>query len=207
MEKPKPGPASILEPRVQIEALIPLYQGIKHYRDGDLPAALSSFWKAERLDDKFVEAIEWEARCYEAMNLPIFADAVRRYARECLVGRGVSVPSRNIPTDGITFLGIQGSEKQPLQEMKAVDVLVRMAPGKIVLPSDLASYRNEYDSIVGGSDNGWLTAPGFLTRWSLRASPKQGDGEKLEWTLFDTLSGSIRSTATTTSDVKIGAAP
>lgn len=202
LEKPRPGPASILEPRVQIEALIPLYQGIKHYRDGDLPAALSAFWKAEQLDDKFVEAIEWEARCYEVMNLPIFADAVRRYARECLVGRGVSVPSRNIPADGITFLGIQGTEDQHLLEMRAVDELVRIAPRKIVLPDELASYRNEYDSIVGGSDKAWLTAPGFLTRWSLRASPKQGDRRKLEWTLFDTLSGTIRSSTTTTIDAK-----
>jgi hypothetical protein len=198
----KPSPTSILEPRVQIEALTPLYEGIKHYRDGDLPAALSSFWEAERLDDKFVEAIEWEARCYDALKLPIFADAVRRYASECLVGRGVSVPSSNIPTDGITFLGIQGSESQPLQEMKAVDALVRLAPGKIVLPSDLASYRNEYDSIVGGSDKAWLTAPGFLTRWSLRATPKLADARKLEWTLFDTLSGTICSTATTSYDPK-----
>jgi tetratricopeptide (TPR) repeat protein/predicted esterase len=200
LEKPKPGPASILEPRVQIEALIPLYQGIKHYRDGDLPAALSFFWKAERLDDKFVEAIAWEARCYEAMNLPIFADAVRRYARECLVGRGVSVPTSNIPTDGITFLGVQSSEEQPLREMKTVDALVDIAPGKIVLPDELASYRQEYDSIVGGSDKAWLTAPGFLTRWSLRASPQPSDPKKLEWTLFDTLSGTIRSTATTSSE-------
>jgi hypothetical protein len=195
----KASPASILEPRVQIEALIPLYEGIKHYRDGNLPVALSSFWKAELLDDKFVQAIEWEARCYAAMNLPIFADAVRRYARECLVGRGVSVPSSNIPADGITFLGIQDSKDQPLTEMKAVDALARIAPGKIVLPDDLASYRQEYDSIVGGSDNAWLRAPGFLTRWSLRVSPKQDDKGKLEWTLFDTLSGTIRSTATTTS--------
>jgi len=187
---------------VQIETLVPLYQGIRHFRDGDLPAALASFWKAERLDDKFVEAIEWEARCFEAMNLPIFADAVRRYARECLVGRGVSVPSSNIPTDGITFLGIQGCEDQPLKEMKAVNDLVRIAPGKIVLPEELAAYRQEYDSIVGGSDNAWLTAPGFLTRWSMRATPKLDDGGKLEWTLFDTLRGTIRSSATTMSDPK-----
>jgi hypothetical protein len=198
----KPSAASILEPRVQIETLVPLYQGIRHFRDGDLPSALASFWKAERLDDKFVEAIEWEAWCYEAMNLPIFADAVRRYARECLVGRGVSAPSSNIPTDGITFLGIQGSEEHPLREMKAVDALVSIAPGKIVLPDALAAYRNEYDSIVGGSDKAWLYAPGFLSRWSLRASPKQGEGEKLEWTLFDTLSSTIRSTATTSNDAK-----
>jgi predicted esterase len=193
----KTSPASILEPRVQIEALAPLYQGIKLYRDGELAVAIASFWKAERLDDKFVEAIEWEARCYEAMNLPIFADAVRRYARECLVGRGVSVPTSNIPADGITFLGIQASEEQPLREMKAVDALVDIAPGKIVLPDELAAYRQEYDSIVGGSDKAWLTAPGFLTRWSLRATPHPSDPKKLEWTLFDTLSGTIRSTATT----------
>jgi hypothetical protein len=196
----KPSPASILEPRVQIEALIPLYEGIRRFRDGDLPLALTSFWKAEQFDDKFVEAIEWEARCYEAMNLPIFADAVRRYARECLVGRGVSVPSSNIPSDGITFLGIQGEGNTPLKEMKAVDALINIAPGKIVLPDELAAYRQEYDSIVGGSDKAWLSAPGFLTRWSLRASPKQGDEEKLEWTLFDTLSGTIRNTAITSSE-------
>jgi len=196
----KPSAATILEPRVQIETLVPLYQGIRHFRDGDLPDALASFWKAERLDDKFVEAIEWEARCYEAMKLPIFAEAVRRYAKECLVGRGVSVPSSNIPTDGITFLGIQGSEDQVLKEMKAVNALVAIAPRKIVLPDELASYRQEYDSIVGGSDKAWLSAPGFLTRWSLRASPHPTDPKKLKWTLFDTLSGTIRSTATTSSE-------
>jgi hypothetical protein len=174
---------------------VPLYQGIKYFRDGNHQAALLAFWSAERWDDKFVEAIDWEARCYEAMNLPIFADSVRRYAHECLVGHGVSVPSRNIPSDGITFLGIQGEGDQRLLEVKAVDELVRIAPGKIVLPDELASYRNEYDSIVGGSDKAWLTAPGFLTRWSLMASPKTDDQGKFEWTLFDTLSGSIKATA------------
>ena len=187
---------------MQIEALVPLYQGIRHFRDGDLSSALASFWKAEKMDDKFVEAIEWEARCYDALKLPTFADAVRRYARECLVGRGVSVPSCNIPTDGITFLGIQGEEDSPLKQMKAVDALVSIAPGKIVLPDELAAYRNEYDSIVGGSDKAWLSAPGFLTRWSLRASPKQGEEGNLEWTLFDTLTGTIKSRKTTTPDVK-----
>jgi|APCry1669189000_1035189.scaffolds.fasta_scaffold00764_7 hypothetical protein len=193
----KPSPESILEPRVQIEALIPLYQGVKYFRDGDIPSALVSFWRAENLDDKFVEAIEWEARCYEAMNLPVFAASIRRYEHECLVGSGVSVPSKNIPSDGITFLGIQSLDQDRLLEAKAVDTLAAMAPGQIVLPDELASYRNEYDAIVGGSDKAWLTAPSFLTRWSLRASPSPNDPSKWEWTLFDTVSGAIVGTSIT----------
>ena len=196
----KPNPVSILEPRVQIEALVPLYEGIKHFRDGDIYGALLSFWKAQSLDDKFMEAYEWEARCFDALKLPRLGEAIRRFARECLVGLGVSVPSINIPSDGITFLGIQSETSTPLLEMKAVEKLVKAAPGQIVLPDELSIFRNEYDAVIGGSDKAWLTAPGFLTRWSLRASPSQADRSKLEWTLFDTLSGGIVGTATTEAD-------
>ncbi|AHF94382.1 hypothetical protein OPIT5_13880 [Opitutaceae bacterium TAV5] len=190
------------EPLVQVEALAPLYEGIARFRDGDIRSALRSFWRAQELDDKFQEALEWEARCYDALGLPRLAAALRRYSRECLVGRGISVPSRNVPVDGITFLGIQGAT--PALEMQAVNALIDSAPGRIVLPDHLSAYRHEYDALAGGvtapSAAGWTRAPGFLTRWSLRASfaDDAGGNDDLRWTLFDTLTGRIAATARST---------
>lgn len=187
---PPPPPRRVtLEPFVQVEALVPLYEGVASFRDGDLRGALLSFWRAQELDDKFLEALEWEARCYDALNLSKLAAAVRRYARECLVGRGISVPTRNIPADGIMFLGIQPAAA-PAVEMKAVNALLAAAPGRVVLPENLSAFRDEYDALIGGvgATPGWTRAPGFLTRWSLRGTPAPGG---VRWTLFDTLSGRI----------------
>ena len=187
---PKPSRRNVsFGPIVQVEALLPLYEGIASFRDGDLRVALLSFWRAQELDDKFLEALEWEARCYDALNLPRLGAAMRRYSRECLVGRGISVPTRNLPVDGITFLGIQ-ADVSPAVEMKAVNALLAAAPGRVVLPEHLSVYRAEYDALIGGvaASPGWTRAPGFLTRWSLRGTPAPGG---VLWTLFDTLSGRI----------------
>lgn len=187
---PPPPPQRVsLEPGVQVEALVPLYEGVARFRDGDIRGALSAFWKAQELDDKFQEALAWEARCYDAAGLPRLGEAVRRYSRECLVGRGISTPTRNIPAEGVTFLGIQG-ETSPALEMQAMNALLKAAPGRVVLPEHLALYRDEYDALIGAgkAEPGWARAPGFLTRWSLRGTSSAGG---VRWTLFDTLSGRI----------------
>ncbi|MEO6055006.1 MAG: CsgG/HfaB family protein, partial [Chthoniobacterales bacterium] len=191
----KTASVNLLDPHVQIESLVPFYEGVKYYRDGDVRNALLSFWWAERLDDKFLEAREWEARCYDALGFAKIAAATRRYCQVGLVGRGISPQTRNVPVEAIAFLGVQTEIKNTPLQMKAIDALLRVSPFKIILSNELTPFRDEYDALVGGSPDAWLRAPVLLARWSLRASLSKPD--QLQWTLFDTGTGRIVATRET----------
>ncbi|MDD5348676.1 MAG: tetratricopeptide repeat protein [Chthoniobacteraceae bacterium] len=188
------------EETIQIEALEPFYQGIAKFCAGQYLEASEEFQKAYTSNDKFGDAMLWEARCYDALKLKPLADAERRFVKLGLLGRGTASSGKACPDDAITFLGITGAGGQEERvfaetvEMLAIDRLAREG-SRLQLASHLARLRDEYDVLVG-TDNAqgtrWTETPSFLSSRSLRGElgPANAEGTRgVSWFLVDTLTG------------------
>ena len=181
-------------PEVQIEALGPFYDGLSKFGRGELAGALLSFQDAYDLNDKFTEALYWEARCYDAMGFPRLTKAVRRFAERGTVGRGISAPMPSGAGEGICFWGVNGAQttKSRLLEIESLNALVAVSPAPVLLPEHLAAWREEYDALAGvhmTGGGGWSRAPRFFVRRSLHGLIG-GDGS-IAWSLVDNLSGKV----------------
>ena len=195
------------EETIQIEALEPFYQGIAKYFGGRYLEATGEFQKAYTFNDKFGDAMLWEARCYEALGLKLLANAERRFVKIGLVGRGASSSGKPCAEDAMTFLGVIGAsgldERVAAEsvEMIAIDHLARDQP-RLQLASHLASLRDEYDVLVGTANTRgtrWPQAPSFLSSRSIRGEMTSPDaqGERhITWFLVDNLSGKTLSKRT-----------
>jgi hypothetical protein len=190
-------------PSVQVEALDPFYRGIDLFHQGKKFEATAEFEKAYLMNDKFAEAYLWEARCFDAVGLQPLAEAERRFVVKTLVGRGISLSVRAIPADGITFLGVNGDDAdQPLCRKLEMLLTDAVADGshRILLPRSLATFRDEYDTLVGVRNSRgvtWDEAPGFLTGNTLSGSLRYANGRpELDLGIDDTVSGKRINTVT-----------
>jgi len=77
------------------EALIFFYRGLSAYSAGYPEAAATWFISASRMDKKFVAAVAWEIRAFEAAGFPDMAERVR-------VEKGHSLPELNKSEDAET---------------------------------------------------------------------------------------------------------
>ena len=155
-------------PSRQIEALEPFYRGIALAREGRDLEAIDEFQKAYSLNDKFVEAYLWEAECYERLGLAPLAVAMKAFVDRNMVGKGISSANASAAAEGVTFLGVAGAGGRNLELL----VPEAAAPvfGKLLLPENLATFRDEYDALLGVKNSRgstWAVAPGFLTKETL----------------------------------------
>lgn len=190
-------------PSRQIEALEPFYKGITLVREGRDLEAIDEFQKAYSLNDKFTEAYLWEAACYEKVGLIPLAFALRAYIERDVVGKGISSAEAYTDVDGVTFLGITGA-KAGLRRKLEVLVTETAAPlnGHLLLPENLAAFRDEYDALLGVSNSRgttWADAPSFLTKQTLSGRIEaDGDGQALVLELRNTVSDRLLALARVT---------
>lgn len=188
------------EETIQIEALEPFYQGIAKFFAGQFVEASDAFQKAYTFNDKFGDAMLWEARCYDALGLGPLADAQRRFVKVGLVGRGITGSGKACPGDAITFLGVtsaDGFDERFLAETVEMLAINRLAlnESRLQLASHLAPLRDEYDVLVGTRNTlgtRWTQTPSFFSSRSLRGALGSADGgssRSITWFLVDTLSG------------------
>ncbi len=190
-------PTAPIAPTLQPEVLVPFYQGLAAFQQGRYFDAIDFFQKTRRLNTQFDEAYQWEARCYDALGLNVLGDAERRFVIKKLAEYGDDRPVFARQSEGITFVGLQGENFDPLEirkfEMETIDAVAQRVPGDFQLPSDLARFRDEYDLFVGvGRTDGtnWSSTPNFLTRWSLEGKLERNEkeGTAITWKIIDTLS-------------------
>ncbi len=179
--------------RVNIEALLPFYEGVNLYESGQPLEATIKFQQAYEMNHLFLAAYLWEIRCYEAAGLPEFASAMERWMATGFSGRGVGVGGDVTARDGITFLGVTENQTDASPEavrltLSAIDVL---SGPDLFLPSSLAAIRDEYDLMAGASHGEgarWSRSEGFISRHILCGRLLDGG---CEWVLSDNLSGEI----------------
>ncbi|MFV0336900.1 MAG: hypothetical protein ACK5LK_01475, partial [Chthoniobacterales bacterium] len=177
-------------PTIATEALKPFYRGLALYDAGRYVDATTEFAQAYLINDKFSDALRWEANCYDALDLPQFASALRRFAKTRLVGNGVSGSAWTSPSEAVAFLGI--TEGPTALSASAASALTH-TDREIRLPDDLARLSREYDWLAGLSEvEGvrWEQAPSFFCRLSLSGTAEMQDGVwTVVWTLTDNVSG------------------
>jgi hypothetical protein len=185
-------PAKVTQPylpSVEIEALEPFYRGLALYDEGRFAEASAEFSRAYLRNDKFRDALLWEARCYDALGLAPVAAGVRRYADIGLVGNGSSGSARTNAAEAVAFLGIDGNE---VLSALAASALCR-TDREIRLPASLARLRREYDWLAGISQTEgfrWEQAPSFFCRLALRGTARQTEtGITVAWAVRDTITG------------------
>jgi len=190
-------------PSIDAEALEPFYKGVTLFQQGKVLEATAEFQKAYSLSDKFSEAYFWEARCYEAAGLQTMADAMRFFIDRRTVGYGVSKPVSAPAADGLTFLGVFDKNEDTAEcqklEILATDAIAKTSQ-RVLLPSNLAQLRDEYDVLVGVKNSRgvkWDEAPGFLTRRTLSGVLNKTEaGEELQLRISDTLNNALVASGT-----------
>lgn len=181
--------------RIPPEALQPFYRGIALFEAGKPLEATAEFQRAYEASNRFVPAYLWEARCYDALELPGFAAAIRRFCEIGLVGRGAALGVDTTAREGVTFLGIdaQSARDELLAMRLTMDGIGALAGPGLFLPESLADIRDEYDLLVRASDTQgmrWETSSGFITRIAIRGSlVRDGPDPRIDFTVTDTLSG------------------
>ncbi|MFV0416350.1 MAG: hypothetical protein ACK5NG_08280 [Chthoniobacterales bacterium] len=177
-------------PTVETEALVPFYRGLALYDAGQYAEAIAAFSRAYLINDKFGDALRWEAKCYDALDLPQLAAALRRFEETRLVGNGVSGSARTAPAEAVAFLGVSGGPSA--LSAFAASTLSR-SDREIRLPDDLGRLSREYDWLAGLSETDgtrWEQAPSFFCRLSLSGTAEIRDGAwHVAWTLTDTALG------------------
>lgn len=179
-------------PTVETEALEPFYRGLSEFDQGRYAEASAEFSRAFLLNDKFRDALLWEARCYDALDLGQLAAAVRRYEKNSLVGNGASGSARTSPAEAVAFLGIEGG---PASLSAAAASALARTDHEIHLPDTLARLRREYDWMAGLTHTEgarWEQAPSFFCRLSLSGVFTRSSGAiTVHWTLSDTVLGKV----------------
>ncbi|MEA3207056.1 MAG: hypothetical protein QOE70_113 [Chthoniobacter sp.] len=211
-----PAPSEAVLPQgVELEALEAFYGGIALFEGGQFLEATEKFQDAYSHNDKFAEAMLWEARCYDAAGLRELGDAMRHFQRTSLVGVGWSREARFAPQEALTFLGVAGPPTGGAQAlaarlgMVAIDRLLARRDVRLLLDGELARFRDEYDQLVGtrnAEGTRWETAPGFAADRALHAtlSGPASDGTwSVTWSLITPLDGRTLARET----MKLRAAP
>ncbi len=195
------APASSL-PQVETEALEPFYRGLTLYESGQYIEAVSEFTRAYLANDRFIQAYEWEARCYEALEMPQMADAVRRFLNVGQVENMIAASARTETGASIAFAGVTtggDASLAPLAETlsaSVASVLVERNDIDLRLPDQLVRLRREYDWMSGGSATSgprWEQAPSLFSRTAVSARLERvGDRVRLSWQLRDLVSNEVR---------------
>ncbi|EIP98029.1 hypothetical protein OpiT1DRAFT_02479 [Opitutaceae bacterium TAV1] len=211
----EPPPEPYL-PTVEVEALEPFYRGLALYDAGRFIEATSEFTRAWLLNGRFLEAREWETRCYDALGMAPLAASMRRHMEFALVENIPAASAHTHSTGGIMFAGVGraardegagrgvGGDARGKRLADALAVRLSAAAASalssrpeldIRLPDRLRRLRQEYDWMSGigkRSGDGWEQAPGLFCRTSLSGRidkiPDDG-GLVVSWILRDTISG------------------
>lgn len=142
-------------PQIETEALAPFYRGISLYDAGRPLEALNEFTRAYLANDRFVQAYEWEARCYEALDMPELAAATRRFLQIGMVENLVAGSARTDSDSAIAFLGVHPATDPALEPLArscsawAASALASRPDLALRLPNQLERLRREYDWING----------------------------------------------------------
>jgi hypothetical protein len=195
--------AEVSDTGVEVEALESFYAGIALFERGQFFEAAEKFLDAYTSNDKFAEAMLWEARCYDAVGLPELGAAMRHYQRTALVGVGFSGNARFAPQQALTFLGVDGPASAEAQSVAArvsmlgIDALLAQPELRLLLTDELARFRDEYDQLVGtGNADGtrWETAPRFASERALHGvlTGPAADGQwTVTWSILRPLDGQV----------------
>ncbi len=191
----------VFRQRVEPEALEPYYRGVSLFAAGKPLEATAEFQRAYELNSQFVPAYLWEARCYDAVGLPGFAAAIRRFAELGLVGRGAAAGADSRPRDGVTFLGVTLAERSEgasdaSATAVAMEAIEALAGPELLLPESLGLIRDEYDLLARTSHTEgarWETSVGFVSRWALLGGLSRGPAGpwQVDWSLINTISGNV----------------
>ncbi len=200
VEKPA---ASVSVTGVEVEALESFYAGIALFQGGQFFEAAEKFMDAYTSNDKFAEAMLWEARCYDAVGLPELGAAMRHYQRTALVGVGFSANARFAPQQALTFLGVDAPASAEAQSVAArvsmlgIDALLAQPELRLLLTGELARFRDEYDQLVGtrnAEGTRWETAPSFASERALHGVLTGPDAEgkwTVTWSILRPLDGQV----------------
>jgi len=186
-------------PEVEVEALVPFYRGVALYNDGRFEEATEEFSRAYQLNDRFHEAYEWEARCYEALGMEPLAAAVRRFMALGLLENLNSVSGRLSEGEGLAFLGVNPADgDEPaagrLLSTLAASALATRTDLRLHMPEQLGQWVREYDWMSGGGGSrGWEQAPDLFRRMALSGRVERtADGLRIHWVKRDVMSGRVR---------------
>lgn len=160
-------------PQVESEALEPFYRGLARYDAGDFLEALGEFQAAYGINDRFRAAYEWEARCYDSLDMPQVATALRRYLEVAQFENLSAASARTEAASAIAFLGIEDGAAVPsvlglrLGGVVA-SVLANRSDTALILPDQLSRLRREYDWLISAAmDARQPQAPPLFCRHAL----------------------------------------
>lgn len=190
--------AATYRQRVGLEALQPYYRGVALFEAGKPIEATAEFQRAYEANNSFVPAYLWEARCYEVMGLPGFANAMRRFVELGFAGKSAAAGADTTPRDGVTFLGVTAEREadEVVATMLSLEAVRALSGPDLMLPESLGALRDEYDYLARTTHTEgarWDTSSGFVSRFSLRAEmqPAKGEGWESIWRLVDTIEGTL----------------
>lgn len=188
-------------PQIETEALEPFYRGLGLYDAGRPIEAINEFTRAYLANDRFVQAYEWEARCYDALDMPELAAATRRFLQIGQVENLIAGSARTQPDDAVAFLGVIAAHESGLDALApslsawTASALAARSDLELRLPDQLTRLRREYDWMSGaGSFAGarWEQAPTLFSRVALSARlEKHAGGLRLVWLRRDLVSGRL----------------
>ena len=195
-----PVEAGAYLPQVETEALEPFYRGLGLYDAGRFIEATMEFTRARLANDRFAQAYEWEARCYEALDMPELAGAVRRFLRIGLVENMTAASSRTETSEAVAFVGVIPSEDPedaalvPFLSVRIASRLAAQPELELRMPDQLARLRREYDWMSGAGTHpggGWEQAPSLFSRetLSVRLERRPLGVTAIRWSWRDLVSG------------------
>lgn len=182
-------------PTVETEALEPFYRGLKLFEAGKYAEATAEFGRA-RLCSGFRDAMLWEARCYEALDMKPLADATRRSSDLWSSRTGSTPPNPAQLVDDVAFLGVDGVSENLSATVSAAAASALVAGERPVrLPETLSALRQEYDWIAGAANadgQSWQRAGSQFCRIALTGNLRVQDGRPVvSWNVRDTITGQI----------------
>lgn len=187
-------------PQVETEALEPFYRGIGLYDAGQPIDALNEFTRAYLANDRFVQAYEWEARCYETLGMPELAAATRRFLQIGQVENLAAGSARTESDSAVAFLGVLTQAKPELESLArlcsawAASALAARDDLQLRMPDQLDRVRREYDWMTGtgaGATAGHKPPPLFCRVTLSARLEHQADRIRLVWLGRDLASGAL----------------
>jgi hypothetical protein len=186
-------------PQVETEALVPFYRGLGLYDAGRYIEAITEFTRAYLINDRFVQAYEAEARCYDALGMAELAAATRRFLQIGQVENLTSASARTEADGAIAFVGVVpvdgddlAAAARSLSALLASQLAARTDLA-LRLPDELNRLRQEYDWMSGteaATGRRWEQAPSLFSRFALTARlERTATGLRLEWLRHDLVSG------------------
>lgn len=203
LDRKSPAKTDAYLPQVETEALEPFYRGLGLYDAGRFIEATTEFTRAWLANDRFAQAYEWEARCYEALGMSELASAVRRFLQIGQVENMTAASSRTDVDAVVAFVGVIPSEDTDdaaLARSLSVQIASRLATRRdleIRMPDQLARLRQEYDWMRGADVETaprWENAQGLFSRETLSVRlERKADDVFIRWIRRDMISGTTSS--------------